>query len=366
MADVLPVSLMRLVSFLAVVSFLAIVSARPCQAGPAQPRARSVRHGTEKGSETLGGRRVEVTRPRARTLDGHELPLQAYSQFAADDLLSQVVLERMLAGVATRQHARIAEPIGKAVLEGASSTGRSAVSRRLVKQTETALAELLARDLTTEQIKVLMLDGEHMAGRCVIVALAITADGSKLPRQGSSVRLRGAAGPGSPKQRAAVGRPDRGVLGQRDGRVVLRHAHERADLPAALADPSHGSRSNDRLDRGPTTGADGTQPSACRHRSSSRPPHDTLPRSGSVTCPPTGVQCAGKPARDGNTPVSAGACPAGSEPPPAPRCVEVPRPARQPPGCADFDEFMREAACDRADDQSAASATSGSRRHQGR
>ena len=107
--------------------------------------------------------------------------MQAYSQFAADDLLSQVVLERMLAGVATRRHARVAEPIGKAVLEGARSTGRSAVSRRFVKQTKTALAELLARDLTQEKIKVLMLDGEHMAGRCVIVALGITADGRKLP-----------------------------------------------------------------------------------------------------------------------------------------------------------------------------------------
>jgi len=139
-----------------------------------------VRHGTEKGSVTLGGRRVEVIRPRARTLNGQEVPLQAYSEFAADDLLSQVVLERMLPGVATRRHARIAEPIGKAVLEAASSTGRSAVSRRFVKQTETALAELLARDLTEAKIKVLML-GEHMAGRCVIVALGITADGSKLP-----------------------------------------------------------------------------------------------------------------------------------------------------------------------------------------
>jgi len=141
----------------------------------------AVRHGTGKGSVTLGGRRVEVTRPRARTLDGYEVPLQAYSQFAADDLLSQVVLERMLAGVATRRHARIAEPIGKAVLEGATSTGRSAVSRRFVKETETALAELLARDLTDQKIKVLMLDGEHMAGRCVIVALGITVDGTKLP-----------------------------------------------------------------------------------------------------------------------------------------------------------------------------------------
>jgi putative transposase len=149
--------------------------------GKHNPQRAAVRHGSGKGSVTLGGRRVEVSRPRARTLDGHEVPLESYSQFAADDLLSQVVLERMLAGVATRRHARIAEPIGKDALAGATSTGRSAVSRRFVKQTETALAELLARDLTGANIKVLMLDGEHMAGRCVIVALGITADGSKLP-----------------------------------------------------------------------------------------------------------------------------------------------------------------------------------------
>ena len=39
----------------------------------------------------------------------------------------------------------------------------------------------MARDLTGEDIKVLMLDGEHMAERCVVVALAITADGTKKP-----------------------------------------------------------------------------------------------------------------------------------------------------------------------------------------
>jgi transposase-like protein len=149
--------------------------------GRHNPDRVAVRHGVGKGSVTLGGRRVEVSRPRARTVGGHEVALQTYDQFAADDLLGQVVLERMLAGVATRRHARIAEPLGKQVLEEASSTGRSAVSRRFIKETETALAELLARDLTEEKLKVVMLDGEHMAGRCVIVALGITADGRKLP-----------------------------------------------------------------------------------------------------------------------------------------------------------------------------------------
>src|SRR5215831_5648442 len=38
----------------------------------------AVRHGTGKGSVTLGRRRVPVERPRARTVDGHEVPLMWY------------------------------------------------------------------------------------------------------------------------------------------------------------------------------------------------------------------------------------------------------------------------------------------------
>lgn len=141
----------------------------------------AVRHGTGRGSVTLDGRRVPVPRPRARTVGGHEVPLATYGHFTADDLLSQVVMERMLTGVATRRHRRTAEPVGEQVENTAKSTSRSAISRRFVKQTETALAELLARDLTDQDIKVLMLDGEHLAERCVVVALAITADGKKVP-----------------------------------------------------------------------------------------------------------------------------------------------------------------------------------------
>ena len=58
-----------------------------------------------------------------------------------------------------------------------------------MRQTETALAELMSRDLSELDITVLMLDGEHLAERCVVVALAITADGTKKPvglRDGST------------------------------------------------------------------------------------------------------------------------------------------------------------------------------------
>ena len=141
----------------------------------------AVRHGQGRGSVTLGGRRVAVDRPRARTTDGHEVPLASYEHFAAEDMLTRVVMERMLAGVATRRHARTADPVGEKVSGTEKSTSKSAISRRFVRQTETALGQLMARDLTDLDIKVLMLDGEHMAERCVVVALAISADGTKVP-----------------------------------------------------------------------------------------------------------------------------------------------------------------------------------------
>ena len=138
-------------------------------------------HGSTDGPVVLGGRELTVTRPRGRTVGGKEVELDTWTAFSSKDLLDRLTTERMLAGVATRRHARTAEPVGTEVDREAKSTSRSAISRRFVKQTETALAELMARDLAGEDIKVLLLDGEHMAERCVVVALAITADGTKKP-----------------------------------------------------------------------------------------------------------------------------------------------------------------------------------------
>ncbi len=81
------------------------------QKGKRNPERTSVRHGHEAGEVTLGGRRVAVERPRARTVDGErEVPLATYAHFADRDPLSRVVLEQMLAGVSTRRFARTREP----------------------------------------------------------------------------------------------------------------------------------------------------------------------------------------------------------------------------------------------------------------
>jgi transposase-like protein len=149
--------------------------------GKHDPDRSAVRHGAGRGSVVLGGRRVPVVRPRACTTGGAEVPLGVYRLFAAEDQLTAVVMERMLAGLATRRHVAAGEPVGQGVREQATATSRSAVSRRFVAATRTALAELLNRDLATLNVKVLMVDGEHLAEHLAVVALAITADGTKVP-----------------------------------------------------------------------------------------------------------------------------------------------------------------------------------------
>ena len=142
----------------------------------------AVRHGHEGGEVTLGGRRVEVKRPRVRTADGEsEVQLETYQHFADRDPLRRVVLERMLAGVSTRRYRRTQEPVGEQVETRARSTSKSAVSRTFVERTREALGELMSRQLSDLRLAVMMLDGLELKGRMMIVALGITTEGVKIP-----------------------------------------------------------------------------------------------------------------------------------------------------------------------------------------
>ena len=141
----------------------------------------AVRHGHEDGGVTLGGRRVEVKRPRVRTADGEtEVQLSTYELFADRDPLRRVVLERMLAGVSTRRYRRTQEPVGEQVETRARSTSKSAVSRSFVERTREALGELMSRQLGDLRLAVMMLDGLELKGRMMIVALGITTEGVKI------------------------------------------------------------------------------------------------------------------------------------------------------------------------------------------
>jgi transposase-like protein len=150
--------------------------------GKHDPARTAVRHGHESGEVTLGGRRVQVERPRVRSADGgSEVPLRTYQHFADRDPLSRLVLEQMLAGVSTRRFERTREPVGSEVEATARSTSRSAVSREFVARTRDNLVGLMSRRLDDVRLAVLMLDGIELKERCCVVALGITTDGVKLP-----------------------------------------------------------------------------------------------------------------------------------------------------------------------------------------
>ena len=142
----------------------------------------AVRHGQEDGSVTLGGRRVPVRRPRVRSADGTaEVAVPAYDLFASTELLSEMALQRMMAKLSTRRYSAGLEPVGTPVEAVARSTSKSAVSRRFVAATESALAEILAADLSGLDLVALMIDGVHFADHLCVVALGIGVDGTKHP-----------------------------------------------------------------------------------------------------------------------------------------------------------------------------------------
>jgi putative transposase len=149
--------------------------------GKRNPDRAAVRHGHEDGEVTLGGRRVGVKRPRARTADGgREVALGTYAHFADRDPLTRVVLEQMLAGVSTRRFSRTREPVGRDVVDAERSVSKSAVSREFVGRSREHLQALMSRALGDVRLAALMLDGIELKGRCCVVALGVMTDGTKV------------------------------------------------------------------------------------------------------------------------------------------------------------------------------------------
>ena len=150
--------------------------------GRHNPDRAGYRHGIEAGSVTLGGRRLPVTRPRVRAADGSgELHLASYDLFSSTEMLGQLALEKMLAGLSSRRYGHGLEPAGQAVEAQAASTSKSAVSRRFVAATGTALAELMSRRLDALDLVAVMVDGVHFGEHTCVVALGIDVDGVKHP-----------------------------------------------------------------------------------------------------------------------------------------------------------------------------------------
>jgi len=83
--------------------------------------------------------------------------------------------------LSTRRYGVGLEPVGQQVTSLATATSKSAVSRKFVAMTQTALEDMLAADLSTLDLVAFMVDGVHFAESCCVVALGIDIDGTKHP-----------------------------------------------------------------------------------------------------------------------------------------------------------------------------------------
>lgn len=149
--------------------------------GKHNPERSHLRHGTERGSVVLGGRGLQVTRPRVRAVSGAEARLPSYEEARRTDLLNEHTLEAILAGVSTRRYGSALEPVGETVSRTARGSSRSAVSRRFITATRRRLDDLMSQPLHGQRWLIVYIDGFRFGTHMLVAALGVTADGEKVP-----------------------------------------------------------------------------------------------------------------------------------------------------------------------------------------
>ena len=145
--------------------------------GVPDPKRRATRGGHAAGAVVLGGQRIGVKRPRARSLEQGELQLPTYEWAAQRDPLDAATLAAIAAGVSTRRYAGTLDELPPP--EQALSVSKSAVSRRFVALSQEQLHQWLSRSLKDIDLPAVMIDGIHFRDRVILVALGIDAQGNK-------------------------------------------------------------------------------------------------------------------------------------------------------------------------------------------
>jgi transposase-like protein len=145
--------------------------------GVPDAKRRAIRGGHAAAAVVLGGQRIGIKRPRARSLEHGELPLPSYAWACDRDPLDAATLAAIAAGVSTRRYAGTLDKLPPP--EEALSVSKSAVSRRFVALSQEQLNEWLSRPLKDIDLPIVMIDGIHFRDRVILVALGIDAKGDK-------------------------------------------------------------------------------------------------------------------------------------------------------------------------------------------
>lgn len=137
------------------------------------------RWGSTKTQLPLGGRRVQVERPRIRRKGGGEERLSVIESFRESDALPERVLQQILLGVSTRGYGSSLEPIEPTAQS--RGTSKSSAARHLQSRMRATMKAQLEERLDEVKLAALMIDGIAIGDGTVVVALGVTTEGTKKP-----------------------------------------------------------------------------------------------------------------------------------------------------------------------------------------
>ena len=148
-----------------------------------KPERAGRRWGATKGKIGFHGGKVDVRRPRVRSLCGEEIALPSWRAAQAEDWLGRWAMNRMLINVSTRKLRRAVRlPEGDLPAVPGDGTSKSAASRRFVALSAERMAAWMAADLSRLDLVAIQIDGLHVGDDLVLVAaLGIDADGNEHP-----------------------------------------------------------------------------------------------------------------------------------------------------------------------------------------
>ena len=138
------------------------------------PASRCVRWGRQPGYVVFAGQKVAVERPRVRTREGQEVPLDNYARLQHDGRRQRAVREGIVAGLTSRSYHRAVQ----SVLDG-YGIEKSSVSREFVAASAAQLQQLCERKLDELELAAILIDGIHLGRQVLVVALGIETNGEK-------------------------------------------------------------------------------------------------------------------------------------------------------------------------------------------
>jgi transposase-like protein len=132
------------------------------------------RHGKQRGSIVVGGQKLPVNRPRARSKSG-EIKLKSYELMQHPEAMPEAAIRRMVRGVSTRNYSEVIE-----AAEDGYGIEKSSVSRAFIRASEKKLRELRERRFENVRFLAILIDGKEFAGMQLVCALGVKEDGEKV------------------------------------------------------------------------------------------------------------------------------------------------------------------------------------------